>query len=87
MTCFAIGGSPSPSVTWWVENELVDDTDEVVSNNKVKNDIILKELNRGHAGLVYTCRGINNDLLPPLTTDVRIDMYRKLFYLLYKNIY
>ncbi|KAK6639002.1 hypothetical protein RUM43_007272 [Polyplax serrata] len=77
VTCLSHGGNPLPSLTWWVDNSVVDDTDEIVSGDQVKNEMILRDLSREHVGLVYTCQAVNTDALPPLKADVRLDMYRK----------
>lgn len=77
VTCLASGGLPPPRVTWWSDSVLVDDSDHIEPGDRVRNELMLDQLDRGHAGLVYTCQAINNEIVSPVSTDVRIDMYRK----------
>lgn len=48
LTCISSGGSPKPKLTWWHNNQLVDDiVDKLVDENKkVTNILHLKNLDR-----------------------------------------
>ena len=83
MTCVTTGGNPLPKVTWWLENTIVDDTYETISENRVANELVIDKITREHSGNVYTCRSVNNNVLPPPTADVKIDMYCKCFFFLF----
>lgn len=80
VTCLASGGWPHPKVTWWMGDVLIDESDQAESSGRVRNELVLGQLDRGHAGKVYKCQAVNNDIVSPLTTDVSIDMYRKFYF-------
>lgn len=77
ITCLASGGSPPPKVTWWYDNVLIDETDQGEPSGRVRNELLLGQLDRGHSGRRYLCKAVNDDILAPLEEDVWIEMYRK----------
>ncbi|KAE8750322.1 hypothetical protein FOCC_FOCC002882, partial [Frankliniella occidentalis] len=74
VTCIAVGGWPAPRVTWWLENALVDDTSEHVTDGKVQNVLRLERLERKQLNSVYTCQAANNQLAAPVSTAVTLDL-------------
>ncbi|KAF5301903.1 hypothetical protein FQA39_LY10558 [Lamprigera yunnana] len=74
LTCIAIGGLPSPKVTWWQENALLDGFSEDLLNNSVRNILRMEELQRKHFHTILTCQASNNDFVPPISTSMRLSL-------------
>ncbi|CAB4060984.1 unnamed protein product [Lepeophtheirus salmonis] len=73
-TCITSGGNPTPKVTWWRENELIDESFEVNSGhttNTLKlDDVVSKE----DLNTVFTCQAVNNNRSVPVSTSLRLDI-------------
>ncbi|XP_067127541.1 protein turtle homolog B-like [Centruroides vittatus] len=74
LICEVTGGKPLPSLTWWRENVLLDDTYHIVSSNFVMNELEISALQRHDLMAVFTCKAINNNITAPLVSSVTIDM-------------
>ncbi|XP_021923082.1 irregular chiasm C-roughest protein-like isoform X2 [Zootermopsis nevadensis] len=78
ITCVATGGRPTPRVTWWRDGIEIDNSDESLSERRVRNVLRLEKLERRHLNTVFTCKASNNDVVSPLTSNVTLDMYHRL---------
>lgn len=72
-------GSPSPSVTWWRDSLLLDDTYYITTQGSVRNEITLLRLRRIDLMAVITCQASNNNMTTPTASYVTLDLNCKYF--------
>ncbi|CAL1260781.1 unnamed protein product [Larinioides sclopetarius] len=74
LLCEAEGGDPSPSVTWWRDSSLLDDTFYRASTNYVRNELVILELRRTDLMVELTCQASNTNLTRPLVENIKINL-------------
>ncbi|GBL85764.1 Nephrin [Araneus ventricosus] len=74
LVCETEGGKPTPSLTWWRESVLLDDSYEVSSEGVVRNEIEITSLQRHDLMAVFTCQASNNNITVPVSKYVTVDM-------------
>ncbi|XP_039281499.1 nephrin isoform X2 [Nilaparvata lugens] len=74
IACIATGGRPTTRVTWWQDTALLDDTWETMTNRRVRNVLSIAPLQRHHLHAVFTCQAANNNLVPPISSSVTVDL-------------
>lgn len=74
----SLAGRPLPQVTWWRDNILLNTTSVQILDKKVKNTLQLSRLERKDLHNSYVCQSSNNDVSPPLTSSVTLDLNCKL---------
>ncbi|GIY53779.1 uncharacterized protein CDAR_220251 [Caerostris darwini] len=72
--CDVDGGNPSPSVTWWHEDSLVDDDFNVTTKGFVRNILALKKIGRKDFMTQYFCITSNTNLTEPKVESIQLDM-------------
>ena len=74
-----ISGSPAPSVIWWKEGSVYDDTYELLSSKEktVTNTLRYSKLSRDDAAAKFTCQASNTKQTPPIATDTHVTLNRK----------
>ncbi|RWS31832.1 nephrin-like protein [Leptotrombidium deliense] len=83
LTCVAENGLPPPSLLWYLNDNLIDDSFIVhgfQSNNStvVENELIINRIAAKYQDCILTCQAINNHYSTlPVSSSLRIDMNRK----------
>ena len=80
ITCKVLVGLPSPSVTWWRDHHLVDETFN--TQYKVTNQMTIKNVRRADLHSIFTCQASNNNVSVPVSTSVKLDITCKTLYFL-----
>lgn len=76
--CRVRGGYPSPRVTWWNGEELLDAETEEEETEVVTNTLTIPQLSRADLHKKLTCHASNNNLTDSLTATVTVDMHCEL---------
>ncbi|XP_054163059.1 kin of IRRE-like protein 3 isoform X2 [Oppia nitens] len=75
LVCEVEGGKPTPSLTWWRESVLLDDSFEVMTNGgTVRNELEIQSLQRHDLMAVFTCQASNNNISMPTYSAVSVDL-------------
>lgn len=74
---FSILGEPLPSVVWYMDDKLLDDTYQQTYEGVVKNDLTVRRLERVHTLSKLRCLASNNNLTRPVETSVTLKMLCK----------
>lgn len=74
ITCEVLGGRPRPSVTWWRDHHLVDDTFSSSAQHKVTNQLVIPNIQRSDLHSIFTCQAANNNVSVPVSTSVKLDI-------------
>ncbi|XP_076325085.1 protein turtle-like isoform X2 [Tachypleus tridentatus] len=75
--CQASGGKPRPSVTWWRDYALLDDSYTFEVGDVVENRLKLDRLHRHDLLAVLTCQASNNNITVPASNAITIDLNLK----------
>ena len=78
-------GNPTPEVTWWQEQRMVDKHSELRHPEQgVRNVLQLERLGRADLLTSFSCQAANTQLSLPITRSVQIELNCKfpIFYLL-----
>ena len=75
LRCETFGGKPKPRVTWWKDHALLDDSYHLAADqDKIINELIIKNLKREDLHTIFTCQAANNNISVPVSTSVKLDM-------------
>ena len=74
-----VSGEPLPSVIWYMDDKLLDDTYQQTFEGVVKNDLTIRRLKRLHTLSKLRCLASNNNLTRPVETSVTLKMLCKDF--------
>ncbi|XP_023240426.1 synaptogenesis protein syg-2-like [Centruroides sculpturatus] len=77
LRCEVSGGTPTPVVTWWREYTLLDDSYQVVGDGVVRNDVLIRGLQRSDLMTMLTCQTHNSNITAPIVASVTIDLNLK----------
>ncbi|GFQ74675.1 uncharacterized protein TNCT_628081 [Trichonephila clavata] len=67
-------GQPIPTVTWWRESVLLDDTYDILPNGVIRNELLISSLQRHDLMAVLSCQASNNNVSLPMSSSVTVDM-------------
>lgn len=74
LTCETSGGKPRPTLNWWRESVLLDDSYESTARGIIRNELEIKSLQRHDLMAVLTCAANNNNISAPVSAQVTIDL-------------
>ncbi|XP_064471420.1 hemicentin-2-like [Ornithodoros turicata] len=77
LVCEAEGGNPLPEVTWWMDDQIIDDSFTVLPQGFVRNELTYGPLQRSDLMTRLVCQGSNNDFSVPVASAVTLDIYLK----------
>lgn len=66
-------GKPTPKVTWFLENALIDDSYEITGGRTI-NHLTFPNVGRQHLKARLICQATNNNLVPPVNKIVILDI-------------
>ena len=73
VTCSVLGGRPTPSVTWYMDREIVD-TSFQKEESRVVNTLTIDNLKREHLDTILTCQAVNSNDSIHKITSVKLDL-------------
>ncbi|RWS19747.1 lachesin-like protein, partial [Leptotrombidium deliense] len=65
LICEVNSGNPPPSVTWWRDSVLIDETYERTDKGATRNEFQIKSLQRHDLMAMLTCKASNNNITIP----------------------
>nr|CAH0111307.1 unnamed protein product [Daphnia galeata] len=82
LVCIVTGGNPTPEVTWWQEERMIDRHAEVRHSEQgvARNVLQLERLGRVDLRTKLSCHASNTQLSQPLTKSVEIELNRESYY-------
>ncbi|XP_063831610.1 hemicentin-1 [Ostrinia nubilalis] len=77
LICEVEGGRPRPRVTWYLENEMIDDSFEQRPDGVTVNTLTFPNIGRQHLNARLVCQASNTNLAPPETKVLILDINLK----------
>ncbi|XP_054169147.1 hemicentin-1-like [Oppia nitens] len=77
LICSTSGGKPRPSLSWWRDYSIIDDTFEYNEKDVTTNQLTITSLARHHLLSIFTCQAINNNITVPSSTSITLDLNLK----------
>ncbi|KAH1007600.1 hypothetical protein HUJ04_004812 [Dendroctonus ponderosae] len=74
LLCEVRGGRPRPRVIWFLENNVIDETFANRSEEVVINHMVFPNVGRQHLHARLICQASNNNIVPPETKAVVLDI-------------
>nr|XP_040569184.1 nephrin-like [Lepeophtheirus salmonis] len=75
LECHVPGGEPLPSVLWYMDDVLMDDTFQQTYEGTVKNGLTIRKLERKHTESLLRCLASNNNITRPKESHVQLKMF------------
>lgn len=70
-------GWPSPRLTWWQDNDMVDDSMDQPRDNRVSNTLTIQRVSRDLLDSRIECRASSTPLLDPVVIFLSLDILRE----------
>lgn len=77
LICEVRGGKPVPSVSWYMENTLLQSHSVSSPDNVVISKIDVSSITRSYLNRTYTCQATNTNLIQPFHRTVRLELHLK----------
>ncbi|XP_076335875.1 protein turtle-like [Tachypleus tridentatus] len=77
LLCKSIGGKPRPSVIWWKEDILLDDSYTFKPHDVVDNELTITNIKRKDLLSELTCKASNSNVTVPGSASVTLDLNLK----------
>ncbi|XP_053205304.1 uncharacterized protein LOC128389701 isoform X2 [Panonychus citri] len=77
LVCVTVGGKPRPSLTWWRDDNIIDDSFDYNDKDVTSNQLMITSLARHYLLSIFTCQAINNNITLPSTTSITLDLNMK----------
>ena len=74
MLCSSSGGQPRPTLTWFRDYTVIDDSFEYNEKDVALNQLTITALQRHHLLSIFTCQAVNNNITIPASTSVTLDL-------------
>ncbi|XP_074593434.1 uncharacterized protein LOC141849125 isoform X6 [Brevipalpus obovatus] len=74
LICVTVGGKPRPSLTWWRDDVVIDDSFEYNDKDVTTNQLMIGSLARHYLLSIFTCQAINNNITVPSSTSITLDL-------------
>ncbi|XP_032521471.1 nephrin-like [Danaus plexippus] len=74
LLCEVYGGDPKPSLIWYLENTIIDESFEQKSDGKTINTLTFPSIGRQHLNSRLICQASNTNLTPPQSKLLILDI-------------
>ncbi|CAH1164164.1 unnamed protein product, partial [Phaedon cochleariae] len=74
LTCEVRGGRPTPTVSWFVNERMVEGNVEVIGNHVIVNRLEISGVTRDHLNSTFKCQASNTKLMMPVEKTVRLEL-------------
>ncbi|XP_071040022.1 nephrin-like isoform X1 [Parasteatoda tepidariorum] len=87
LNCMAVGGFPTPTLTWLKDSKPVRSTPAFEDQRFIKSELVLHSLRREDLLTVLTCQASNSNITEPIETSITIDIILKPLNVLISTIF
>ncbi|CAH1161326.1 unnamed protein product [Phyllotreta striolata] len=74
LTCEVRGGRPAPTVSWFMNERLIEGRVEEIGNHMTVNKLRIAGVTRDHLNSTYKCQASNTKLMMPAEKTVRLEL-------------
>ncbi|XP_074036951.1 protein turtle homolog A isoform X2 [Leptinotarsa decemlineata] len=74
LTCEVRGGRPTPTVSWFMNDRIIEGHVEAIGNHVIVNRLDVNSVTRDHLNSTYKCQASNTKLMMPVEKTVRLEL-------------